>query len=148
METHQDESESVIFEKFLKGKQLKFTKERQLVLKEIFDRHDHFDAEQLIHDLQAKKVRVSRATIYRTLDLLLEAQLIASIDLGDRGRYFEHIYGHHHHDHMICVQCRKIIEFTNDDIERLQDEECEKVGFKLISHRLELKGVCSDCQTE
>jgi Fur family ferric uptake transcriptional regulator len=144
METGRSEIE--VFEEFLQKKKLKFTKERQIILAEVFSRHDHFDAEQLISDLQAKKERVSRATIYRSLDLLLESQLIQSIDLGDRGRYFEHVFGHHHHDHMICIGCRKVIEFHNAEIENLQDLECEKYNFKLLSHRLELKGLCEDCQ--
>jgi len=136
-----------LFDSFLKKKNLKFTKERQAILKEVFLRHDHFDADQLLSDLYSKKERVSRATVYRTLDLLLESQLIQTIDLGDRGRYFEHIYGHDHHDHMICVTCHKVIEFTNLEIEKLQDKECEKASFKLISHSLELRGLCQDCQT-
>jgi Fur family ferric uptake transcriptional regulator len=141
-----EESENQVFEAFLKKKNLKLTKERVLVLAEIFGRHDHFDADQLIRDMQDKKIRVSRATVYRTLDLLLESRLIQSIDLGERGRFFEHVHGHEHHDHMICIRCQKVIEFSNDDIERLQDEECAKVGFELMSHRLELRGLCSECQ--
>ena len=112
----------------------------------MFSRHDHFDADQLIADLQKQQDRVSRATIYRTLDLLLESQLIQTIDLGDRGRYFEHVHGHDHHDHMICLNCQKVIEFTNLEIERLQDVECEKRGFSIVTHRLEIKGLCKECK--
>lgn len=142
-----NDDESKVFNTFLKSNNLKLTRERQVIFDEIFSRHDHFDADQLIRDLQAKEHSVSRATVYRTLDLLLGSNLIQEVDFGHGRRLFEHTYGHDHHDHMICVECGKIVEFVNEEIERLQQSEAEKQGFELVNHRMELKVVCQDPKT-
>jgi Fur family transcriptional regulator, ferric uptake regulator len=139
--------EENVFVDYLKSRNLKMTGERQIILEEIFDRHDHFDADQLIRDIHDKGHAVSRATVYRTLDLLLGAELIQEIDFGAGRRLFEHTYGHDHHDHMMCVECGHIVEFVNQDIEQLQEMEAKRHGFDLVSHRMEMKVVCTDPKT-
>ena len=136
------------FRDYLKEKGLKFTPERETVLREIFSLHKHFDVDEIYLKVHKKDKRLSRATIYRTLPLLVESGLIVETFrcLG-KGSY-EHIFGHPHHDHMVCIKCGKIIEFSNKKIERLQEEVCKKYGFKSIEHRLGIKGYCRKCSGE
>ncbi|MEW6569822.1 MAG: Fur family transcriptional regulator [Nitrospirota bacterium] len=141
--------ERKIFSKFLKDKGLRLTKERVAILTKAFDCHDHFDPESLHSEIKKTTgIKASRATIYRTLNLLCECGLIEKVSKTDRGTFYEHTFGHRHHDHMMCVCCGKIIEFYSEDIEKLQDELCGKQGFLGKSHILEIKGYCRRCQKE
>ncbi|MCD6521668.1 transcriptional repressor [Candidatus Calescamantes bacterium] len=131
------------FRLFLKEKGLKFTPERRKIVEEIISFHDHFDVETLYHRLKRK---VSLATIYRTLPLLRESGLIREV-LRCQGRaVFESVWGHPHHDHLICIVCGKVIEFEDERIEKLQEEVCRKFGFQPVEHRLGIKGYCKECQ--
>lgn len=133
------------FRDYLKKKALKFTPERKLILKEVFSFHKHFNVEELFSRLRKKNKAISRATIYRTLPLLIESGLIREA-LRCRDRvYYEHVFGHPHHDHLVCIECGKIIEFKNEKLEKLQDGICKKYGFEPIEHRLGIKGYCRRC---
>ena len=133
------------FRNYLKKKGLKFTPEREVILKEIFSLHKHFDIEFLYLRVCRKNKKISRATIYRTLPLLVESGLIVeTFHCLGKGSY-EHVFGHPHHDHMICLKCGKVIEFSNEKIERLREEVCRKYGFKSIEHRLGIRGYCKKC---
>jgi len=141
METYEDE-----FKNYLRKNGLKFTPERQLILKGVLSLHKHFDIDQLWEKLHQKDNRLSRATIYRTLPLLVDCNLIQET-LRCQGRvHYEHIFGHKHHDHMVCIKCGKVIEFRNEEIERLQEEVCKKYHFKPVDHRLGIRGYCEECQ--
>ncbi len=141
METYEDE-----FRNYLRKNGLKFTPERTLILKAVFSLRKHFDIDQLWEKLHKKDNRLSRATIYRTLPLLVDCNLIQET-LRCQGRvHYEHIFGHKHHDHMVCLICGKIIEFRDEEIERLQKEVCKKHHFKLMEHRLGIRGYCKKCQ--
>ncbi|MBN1694581.1 transcriptional repressor [candidate division WOR-3 bacterium] len=138
--------EKEIFKKYLVGKGLKLTSERELILEEVFSRHDHFDAEALFQAFRARSENVSRATIYRTLPLLVESGLVQeALRCGERVCY-EHIYGHKSHGHMICIGCGKIIEFENKALEKIRKKVCEEYGFKPVEFRFGIKGYCKDCQ--
>ena len=134
-----------IFNNFLQKKNLKNTRSRQIILKEVFLHHGHFDAEELYDKLQKKRHNISRATVYRTLPILVESGLIQKSLRCLEKDYYEHIYGHPHHDHLICIKCGKIIEFTDQRIERLQEDVCKKYNFKSMEHRLGIRGLCSKC---
>ncbi|MBA7671602.1 Ferric uptake regulation protein [subsurface metagenome] len=134
------------FRNYLNKKGLKFTPERELILKEVFSLHKHFDVEELFLRLRKRDRTISRATIYRTLPLLIEGGLIREA-LRCRDRvYYEHIFGHPHHDHLLCIKCGRAIEFRDERIEKLQNEVCKKYGFEPIEHRLGIKGYCRKCQ--
>ena len=135
-----------IFINFLKDKNLNVTESREQVLQAVFSTHDHFDAEELLFLFKKQKIAVSRATIYRTLDLLVECQLVKKLSLGDSCSRYEHVFGHEHHDHLICTQCGKIIEFYNDQIEALQRKICDENDFIEVEHSLRIFGLCKDCQ--
>lgn len=134
-----------IFSRFLQSHNLKQTRERFAVLDEIYSFHDHFEAEDILFRMRSRN-RVSRATIYRTLDLLLKCGLIRKYNFGQGEARYEHTHGRKHHEHMKCVYCGKVIEFISDEIERLQDVICERHNFRMTSHSLEIHGICSECQ--
>ena len=134
------------FKSYLKDKGLKFTPEREAILDIIFSIHNHFDIEELYDILRANNKNISRATIYRTLPLLIKSHLIQEILHCTGNTKYEHIYGHEHHDHLVCIQCGNVIEFYNDKIENLQEEICGKFKFKALEHRLVIKGLCKRCK--
>jgi len=134
------------FEAFLRERTLKLTGQRRRVFERAFATHEHFSAEQLYGWLREEPgERVSRATVYRTIGLLLEGGFIQALDTGSGELKYEHVLGHHHHDHMLCLDCGKIEEFHDERIEELQLENCKKRGFHLVSHDLRLRGYCRSC---
>ncbi|MBN1586707.1 MAG: transcriptional repressor [Candidatus Omnitrophica bacterium] len=141
------EEKEEIFRKYVLGKGLKFTRERREILKTLpgYDRHFDFDAEYLLLRAREKDLRISRDTIYRTLPLLVESGLIRKV-LEGSGRHsrYEVMHGRIHHEHLICTECGAVIEFVNEEIERLQDGVCQKYGFEPISHSLNIFGRCKN----
>ena len=135
------------FEDFLRRKSLKLTPQRDRIFNKAYATHEHFTAEMLYNWLRedAAGPRVSRATVYRTLALLVEGEFLDSLDTGQGELFYEHVLGHRHHDHMVCLDCGRIEEFLEEEIERLQREACERKGFTLVSHDLRLMGYCRAC---
>ena len=138
-------NEHEIFRKFLKSEGLRFTPEREIILDEAFSIHEHFEAEDLVFSIRRQGHRVSKATVYRTLTLLVQCGLLREVIFGERHSHYEHVFGHKHHDHLICLKCGKIIEFTNGTMERLQKEICKQHHFEPLRHKLEITGTCEDC---
>jgi Fur family ferric uptake transcriptional regulator len=122
------------------------TPERRSVLEVILSREGHFDTEELLRFLRRRNKRVSRATLYRTLDHLREAGLVKMHRFGQGHAQYEHVYGRQHHDHMVCDRCSRVIEFVNDDIERLQEEVCRRHRFRSTNHVMQIFGICEACQ--
>lgn len=134
------------FEEFLRTRTLKLTSQRRRIFDRAFGTHEHFSAETLYAWLRDEPgERVSRATVYRTLALLVEGNFVESLDAGRGELVYEHVLGHAHHDHMVCLTCGKIEEFHDERIEQLQIEACRKKGFQLESHDLRLRGYCRAC---
>ncbi len=135
------------FRSVIKENKLKYTTQREAILKTLYENPRHFTSENLY--LLVKKnypdLNIGIATVYRTLSLLEENNLVSSISLGIHGKKFE-IANKPHHDHLICVECGKIVEFENNEIETLQEKIAEKNGFRLTDHMMQLYGVCKDCQ--
>lgn len=138
-------SEEDRFRSFLLARKLKFTAERQAVLDRVFATHRHFEADELLVDLRHNDLKISKATIYRTLSLLVKSGLLREVIFGERHMHYEHVHGCEHHDHLVCTECGKIIEFVDDRIEGLQIEVCKKNKFQAESHRLQIQGLCEDC---
>ncbi|TKJ42471.1 transcriptional repressor [candidate division LCP-89 bacterium B3_LCP] len=134
------------FVNYLRRTGLKNTQARREVLQEVFRCHHHFDADDLYLRLKNRRAGVSRATVYRTLALLVESDLVRKMDLGEGRSTFEHVLGHPHHDHLVCVRCGSILEFRNSAIEDLQQKVCSEFDFKMLSHTQQIYGVCSKCQ--
>ena len=122
------------FKKLLLKEGLKSTSSRLSVLENILSNDSHRECEEIYKDLLIKKVKVSRATIYRTLDVLAKYEYIRKLDIGDGKIRYEKKLGTSHHDHMICIETGDIIEFHNEKIENLQDQIARKHGYKIIRH--------------
>lgn len=128
---------------------LKLTRPREVIVKKILSAKigDHFTADQLWEQLRKRHKRVSKATVYRTLNLLLEKKVVEEHDFGRGEKYYERMVERPHHDHLICIHCGKIIEFENPAIERLQKEVAHKENFSISYHSHKLFGACSQCQS-
>ncbi|HWR59523.1 MAG TPA: transcriptional repressor [Thermodesulfovibrionales bacterium] len=138
--------EKKIFREFLSGKGLKLTKERQRILDEVSSYHGHFDPEELLLSMKKKSIKVSKASVYRTLPLLLESGLIEQVEKNDKHAHYEHTFGHGHHDHLICLKCGRVIEVFSPKLEEIQNELCRVNRFDGITHTLEIKGYCRRCK--
>jgi Fur family ferric uptake transcriptional regulator len=135
-----------IFRAYLHGHQLKFTPERQTLLEEVLSNPEHFEAEQLLISLRQSGKRVAKATIYRTLPLLVDCGIIKQVQFGETLTRYEHTFGQSPHDHMVCLRCRRIIEFDSSEVLRLRDDLARQFGFEALSHRLQISGVCAQCR--
>lgn len=129
---------------YLKENELRFTNERLTILEEIFQFPAHFDAEQLFIHIRRKHNHISRATVYRTLDLLSKIGIIKKENLGNDYASYELDYQMPHHDHLICQICGKVVEFADDTIEKRQREICEKNGMVMVRHQLQIFGRCKE----
>jgi Fur family ferric uptake transcriptional regulator len=136
------------FRDYIQSRGLKFTPEREAILKHVFENRGHFEAEELLIDMRKNRKRVSKATIYRTLALLVKSGLLREVIFGEKHAHYEHVYGCNHHEHLVCIKCGKIIEFSDEEIEKFQDEVCVKNKFKPESHRFQITGYCEDCVDE
>jgi Fur family ferric uptake transcriptional regulator len=133
-------------ERFLRQKKLKHTAQRKRIVKRAFSMQKHFSADDLYEVLRKEKLNVSKATVYRTLKLLVEAHILDELEIGSReAKFYEPVLGREHHDHMICLRCGKIVEFTDQSIERLQEEAARRERFRILSHTLKLFGLCHAC---
>ena len=135
-----------LLKKVLKKENLRYTQQRQAIWDELCSSEEHRDAEEIYLSLRKNGVNASRATVYRTIDVLVKNKLVRKLDLGDGKALYENKIDSHHHDHMICVQCGKIEEFMDQTIENRQDKIVKKMGFKMIRHIHQLFVVCNKCQ--
>jgi Fur family ferric uptake transcriptional regulator len=122
----------------------RFTGQQRDLVRYIFSKHSHFDAEQLIEELNTEKLRVSRSTVYRTLTKLVDAGLLRALEVGPRTKY-EHDYGYPQHEHLCCERCQKMIEFQDPAIERAIQEICRQHNFQPSGHTFVIRGVCAEC---
>jgi len=134
-----------IFSKHLRARGLRLTPERARILRGVLSMPSHFEPDDLLDHIRRSSGAVSRASVYRTLPLLVECGLIEEAIYKDRRTRYERSIGREHHDHLLCTSCGAIIEFVSEPIERLQDDVCREHGFQATSHTLEIRGRCRDC---
>ena len=142
----QKKSELQVFREYLKKHRLRYTQEREQIIKEIFATHDHFDVDSLYLTIRRKGINISKASIYRLLPLLIEADLVQDVFFEDGHMHYEHIYGHEHHCHLRCIECGKIEEFTDPRLNDIEKDLEERFGFKILNHKLDVKGLCPECR--
>jgi len=134
-----------LFHSHLKARRLALTPQRARVLEEVLRHGGHFAAEELCERMGRGAPRVSRATVYRTLEILVEGGLLRKLRLGDDQVRFEVAEPRTHHDHLVCKSCGRVIEFCEQKIEDLQEEICRRERFVPDGHSLVIYGCCDRC---
>jgi Fur family ferric uptake transcriptional regulator len=135
-----------VFRRYLHGQKLKFTPERAMILDAALRKTGLFDAEQLVSDLKQLGHRVSRATVYRTLNHLHDAGILKQVFFDNKQSYYEVIAGRQACDYLICVQTGRVIEFSSDKLRKLRDEICAQHGFEPISHQFHIYGISPEAR--
>lgn len=125
---------------------LRSTEQRRVVTEQFFSSDGHLSIEDLLEKVRVAEPGIGYATVYRTLKLLKDCGLAFERHFGDGVSRYEVAWEDEHHDHLICIECQRIVEFEDEGIERLQHAVAERHGFELVRHKLELYGVCADCR--
>lgn len=138
------------FREYLRLKNMRLTPERETIVEQVFEAHDHFDADQLVEQVSklSGKRRVSRSTVYRTLTSLEEAGLIRKVARANDREIWEHDYGYPAHDHLICSECGELQEFQSAPIADILNKVAADYGFLMDGHRLEVSGICFKCRAK
>jgi len=127
---------------------LKQTRQREDILRSFVECGGHVSIEELVAHVRKRKGNIGHATVYRTMRLFVESGIAAERHFLDGPARYEtaEVLDDDHHDHLICTKCTAIVEFENDEIEELQEQVAKGFGFKLTNHKMELYGICPDCQ--
>lgn len=134
------------FKLLLKNNNLKFTIQREVILETLYNSDEHLTPE-LLHNLIQEKhsdLKTGIATIYRTLALLEESNMVTSLSFGASGKKYE-LGAKDHHDHMICTKCGNITEFVDEQIEERQHKIAKELGFTMTDHSMQIYGICKNC---
>ena len=134
------------FKALLKKNTLKFTIQREVILETLYNSDEHLTPEAL-HQLIQKKfpdLKTGIATVYRTLSLLEDSNMVTSLSFGAQGKKYE-LGAKEHHDHLICTECGSITEFVDEQIEERQHKISDELGFKMSDHSMQIYGFCKDC---
>lgn len=128
----------------------RWTKQRQAIVETAFLTHKHFSAEELFEMVRERDdcASVHLATVYRTLQVLEEGSFVEGLDMGKSGRLYEHIFGHEHHDHVICSDCGKIFEFCDETLEMRKAQAALRLGLEMEAHTLKIYGTCKRLKEE
>jgi len=135
------------FKILLKNNSLKFTIQREVILETLYNSDEHLTPESLHHLIQEKHpdLKTGIATVYRTLALLEDSNMVTSLSFGAQGKKYE-LGAKEHHDHLICTECGSITEFVDEKIELRQHSITEQLGFKMSDHSMQIYGICKNCQ--
>ena len=137
------------FKTLLKKNSLKFTIQREVILETLYSSDEHLTPESLHHLIQEKfpDLKTGIATVYRTLSLLEDSNMVTSLSFGAQGKKYE-LGAKNHHDHLICTECGDITEFVDEQIENRQHHIANELGFKMEDHSMQIYGICKNCQNK
>lgn len=133
------------FRDYLRAHGIKETHARGLILDAVLDLNEHFEAEQVLYALRERGLKVGKATVYRTLPLLVDCGILKQVRFDVKQAHYEHAFQEEPHDHMVCRRCGRIIEFASDEISALTEKIAKRYRFHVISHRFQMSGLCWDC---
>lgn len=134
------------FRQYLREHHQPITKQRDLVAQIVFLAEDHLSVEGIRRELKQRSERVGMATVYRTLDLLVDSGLVRTHEFGEGFRRYEAMAGQADHEHLICEQCGRVVEFANERLERMLPVLADEHGFQHRRHKVEIYGVCRTCR--
>ena len=140
-----DPRERESFLRFLRERGHRVTAERLTLFDEIFSQHGHIDAGELLAAMRQRGLKISRATVYRNLDLLVESGLARKQRLGRSRFLYEHVHGGQRHDHLVCTRCGRVVEFVSPGIAALQAEICRAHAFLPTIYHLQINSLCRRC---
>ncbi len=133
------------FKTYLKGHGINFTRARDRILEAVLELNEHFEAEQVLHVLKQHGWNVGKATVYRTLPLLVDCGILKQVRFEATRAHYEHCYGEHPHDHIVCRRCGRIVEFASDEVADMGRRIAKRHHFHMIGHRFQLSGLCWEC---
>lgn len=140
--------ELAVFKEFIRSRGLRQTQERETIVLEIFRNREHFDVDELFLRLLAQGKKISKASIYRTLPLLVDCGLIREVNYEDGHWHYEQIYGRPHHCHLRCSQCGAMVEFEEPLMVVIEKKLAQTYGYQITKHILEVYGSCPRCQSQ
>jgi Fur family transcriptional regulator, ferric uptake regulator len=136
-----------LFRRYLRDQGLPVTQQREVVADVVFESRGHLSVEEIEARLRARGERIGKATIYRTLEMLVRSGLVAEHDFGEGFKRYEHLFGQQRaHGHLICTGCSEVTEIQEPDLLRVQEEVASRHGFAPARYRLEIYGLCASCQ--
>jgi Fur family transcriptional regulator, ferric uptake regulator len=136
-----------LFRRYLRDQGLPMTHQREAVASVMFGSSEHMSVEQLEAALRDRGERIGKATVYRTLEMLVRSGLVAEHDFGEGFKRYEHLWGQQpSHGHLVCSECGRLEEFQEPELTRVQEAVAERHGFLPARYRVEVYGLCADCQ--
>ena len=137
-----------LFRRYLREQGLPVTQQREVVADVVFNSSEHLSVEDIESALRERGERIGKATIYRTMEILVRSGLVEEHDFGEGFKRYEHLFGQQPvHEHLICTHCSRVIEFQSPEVVRVQEQMAREHGFLPARHRLEIYGLCAECQT-
>jgi len=139
-------SAKMVFRQHLKNKGLLHSKQREQILDVFLRTERHPTIDDLYELVRRKNPKIGLATVYRAMKVICDAGLAREVDFGDGIRRFEHKYQHQHHDHLVCLECGRVIEVLSPEIKKLQERLAKKYSFTSLRHRMQIFGICRKCK--